>query len=437
MSEALKMVKAEMGLDAMILSSKKERRKGILGMFSKPYFAVTAALEQKAPSRPNPYRERSERELSTKEEFQNSMLAPLARELRELKERVESLARKDAEKSAPPVFQMEKPAEEVRVFQPEKESTPRTFAKEEMEEIKKLLLNAVAAREQKESKPVVFPEVNAPETSVKNLADDFDLSEEALELLAKELRSEEVGTDGIHSLLELIRPAAELGEEIEALRERLVDAFANVIKCSGPLRLKKNGARIMAIVGPTGVGKTTTIAKLAAMYALNKGARVAMVTTDNFRVGAIEQLKTYSKIMDVPLEVAATAKELETVLAKHADKDLILIDTAGRSPKDREKLEELKVYLESHPAIETYLCISATTRDREMNDIVANFSVLPITRLLFTKLDESESYGCIVNAQVRNKYPLSYFTTGQKVPEDIEVATARKLANLVLRENER
>ena len=439
MSEALKMVKAEMGLDAMILSSKKERRKGILGLFSKPYFAVTAALEQKSPPpRPNPYQERMERERSTSEEFQNSMLAPLARELRELKDRVESLARKDAEKKVVPhLFQTEKPEEEARVFQAEKEPVPRTFAKEEMEEIKKLLLNAVAARGEKETRPAAFPEVSAREVTVKNLADDFDLSDKVLESLADELRAEEVGVDGIHSLLELIRPAAELGEELEALRERLVDAFANVIKCSGPLRLKKNGARIMAIVGPTGVGKTTTIAKLAAMYALNKGARVAMVTTDNFRVGAIEQLKTYSKIMDVPLEVAATAKELEDAIARHADKDLLLIDTAGRSPKDREKLEELKVFLESHPAIETYLCISATTRDREMNDIVANFSILPITRLLFTKLDESESFGCIVNAQVRNKYPLSYFTTGQKVPEDIEVATARKLANLVLRENER
>ncbi len=439
MSEALKMVKAEMGLDAMILSSKQERRKGILGLFSKPYYEVTAALEQKPVQRPVYYQEKPERELSTKEEFQNSMLAPLARELRELKERVEALAKKETEKKEPaPVAVVEMPESEVKPFQPQREgAAPRTFAREDMEEIKKLLLNAVAAKEEKASKPVSFPVVAGGEMlEVKNLADDGDLSEEALELLATELRSEEVGADSIQALLELIRPAAELGEELEALRERLIDAFAGIIKCSGPLRLKKAGPRIMATVGPTGVGKTTTIAKLAAMYALNKGARVAMITTDNFRVGAIEQLKTYSKIMDVPLEVAATVKELETVLAKHADKDLILIDTAGRSPKDREKLEELKVYLESHPAIETYLCISATTRDREMNEIVANYSVLPISRLLFTKLDESESFGCIVNAQVRNKYPLSYFTTGQKVPEDIEVATARKLANLVLRETE-
>jgi flagellar biosynthesis protein FlhF len=173
------------------------------------------------------------------------------------------------------------------------------------------------------------------------------------------------------------------------------------------------------------------------MHALNRGASVAMITTDNFRVGAIEQLKTYAKIMDIPLEVAATSQELAKTLARHADKDLILIDTAGRSPKDAERLAELKGYLECHPGIETYLCMSATTRARELDEIIATFGVLPITRFLFTKLDESESYGCIVNTHLKHKLPLSYFTTGQKVPEDIEVASARKLAALVVKESTR
>ena len=237
--------------------------------------------------------------------------------------------------------------------------------------------------------------------------------------------------------MEQIRPAAEDGAELEELRGLLAEALAGLVKCAGSLRMKKSGPRIMAIVGPTGVGKTTTIAKLAAMHALNRGASVAMITTDNFRVGAIEQLKTYAKIMDIPLEVAATSQELAKTLARHADKDLILIDTAGRSPKDAERLAELKGYLECHPGIETYLCMSATTRARELDEIIATFGVLPITRFLFTKLDESESYGCIVNMHLKHKLPLSYFTTGQKVPEDIEVATARKLAALVVKESTR
>jgi flagellar biosynthesis protein FlhF len=495
MSEALRMVKAEMGLDAMILSSKKERRKGILGYFSKPYFEVTAALEPRPPSRPNPYQEPEPvappRELSTKEEFQNSMLGPLAREVRELKLRIESLSKKDAQQAAQPEAGAET------------EQGPRTFAKEELEEIKKLLYSAVSGKEKQVPKPVSFPQADAPPLQAAPQLPDAQLLREQLsrlqaprhqeppveesqlqevqpketraqqklrelqelqmqdapqarteepqlaparvpaaentllEQLARELREEELSPEGIELLLEQLRPAAEDGAELEELRGILAETLAGLVKCSGSLRMKKSGPRIMAIVGPTGVGKTTTIAKLAAMHALNRGASVAMVTTDNFRVGAIEQLKTYAKIMDLPLEVVATSQELAKVLARHADKDLILIDTAGRSHKDAERIEELKGYLECHPGIEAYLCMSATTRSRELDEIVATFGVLPISRFLFTKLDESESFGCIVNTHLKHKLPISYFTTGQKVPEDIEVATSRKLAALVIKESTR
>jgi flagellar biosynthesis protein FlhF len=482
------MVKAEMGLDAMILSSKKERRKGILGYFSKPYFEVTAALEPRPPVRPNPYREEPEpppqRELSTREEFQNSMLGPLAREVRELKQRIEALSRKDAQQ-APSQAAQPAPATEP-------EQGPRTFAKEELEEIKKLLYSAVSNKEKQDPKLVSFPQADggsrqapqvtqatqaggqqdaqlllrqqlmslqlpqeqqprkqtqkaqqtqqtqqtqqAPRAAVHSLPEH---EEEMLDLLARELLAEELGQEGVDLLMEQIRPAAEDGAELEELRGLLAEALAGLVKCAGSLRMKKSGPRIIAIVGPTGVGKTTTIAKLAAMPALSRNASVAMVTMDNFRVGAVEQLKTYAKIMDLPLEVAATAQELAKVLAQHSDKDLILIDTAGRSPKDAERLDELKGFLECQPGIETYLCMSATTRARELDEIIATFGVLPITRFLFTKLDESESYGCIVNMHLKHKLPLSYFTTGQKVPEDIEVATARKLAALVVRESTR
>ena len=487
MSEALRMVKAEMGMDAMILSSKKERRKGILGYFSKPYFEVTAALEPRPPTpRPNPYREEAEaappkRELSTKEEFQNSMLGPLAREVRELKVRIEALSRRDAQfaPTAAVVAAAPEPAGEP-------EQAPRTFAKEELEEIKKLLYSAVAVKDKQLPRPVSFPQAGAQpqqaaqqpeeqllreqlaslplvqqsqtaqeprlpqepqlaqlmqmvqENQLQSAPERNPLEQPAiLELLARELRAEELGSEGVELLMEQIRPAAEDGAELEELRGLLADALAGLVKCAGSLRMKKSGPRIMAIVGPTGVGKTTTIAKLAAMHALNRGASVAMITTDNFRVGAIEQLKTYAKIMDIPLEVAATSQELAKTLARHADKDLILIDTAGRSPKDAERLAELKGFLECHPGIETYLCMSATTRARELDEIIATFGVLPITRFLFTKLDESESYGCIVNTHLKHKLPLSYFTTGQKVPEDIEVASARKLAALVVKESTR
>lgn len=457
MSEALRMVKAEMGLDAMILSSKKERRKGILGYFFKPYFEVTAALEPRSASRPNPYREAApppvpqERELSTREEFQNSMLGPLAREVRELKQRIEALSRKEAPVPEPPPVRPEPAAE-----QGQGQGGKRTFSKDELEEIKKLLYQAVSGGKEKPASPqaVSFPQVE-PQQGLHSLSQSVAQqgtarqallqqeqvagSEEQrlLDRLSEELRGEEMSPATIAMLMEQIRPAAEDGAGIEELRALLAETLAGAVKCSGSLRIKKNGPRIMAVVGPTGVGKTTTIAKLAAMHALSRRVSVAMITTDNFRVGAVEQLKTYAKIMDLPLEVVASAQELAKALAMHADKDLILIDTAGRSPRDAERIEEMKGYLECYPGIEAYLCLSATTRSMELDDIVATFGKLPITKLLFTKLDESRSFGCIVDAYLKHKLPLSYFSTGQKVPEDIEVATSRKLASMVVKESAR
>jgi flagellar biosynthesis protein FlhF len=446
------MVKAEMGLDAMILSSKKERRKGLLGYFTKPYFEVTAALEPRPPVRPNPYREEPpppsppERELSTREEFQNSMLGPLAREVRDLKQRVEALTKKDA-------MAFEQPSQASQQ-QPETEQGPRTFAKEDLDQIKQLLYSAVGKEKQVPravtfplagqgeqqpikrgaAEPAHEPEAAEPQLQKRQEVKAGQQGERLLDQLADQLRFEEVGNAGVELLIDQLRPAAADGAGIDELRSLLTENLAGMIKCSGSLRIKKNGPRVMAVVGPTGVGKTTTIAKLAAMHALNRGLSVALVTTDNFRVGAVEQLKTYAKIMDLPLEVAATAQELARLLEKHEDKDLILIDTAGRSYKDADRLEELKGFLDCYPGIEAYLCLSATTRVRELDEIVTSFRTLPITKLMFTKLDESESYGGIVDTFLKQKLPLSYFTTGQKVPEDIEVASARKLAGMVVKE---
>ncbi|MBI5655722.1 MAG: flagellar biosynthesis protein FlhF [Geobacter sp.] len=434
MSEALRMVKAEMGADAMILSSRKERRKGILGLFSKPFFEVTAAIDPKPTPRPNPYREKEERELTTKEEFQKSMLGPIARELRDLRDKVEKLSVRETPAPAPAPFQQGVAAMDG-ISRTAEFGGQRAIGKEELEDLKKYLLSAIKVKDKSEAVPVVFPTQKTGNEEVKVFAEDVEGAEAILSGLAGELGAAGIEDEAVRSLLEHVRPMAETTDDREELRYSLIEAFASVIKCAGPLRMKKNGPRIIALVGPTGVGKTTTTAKLAAMYAMNKGASVALITTDNFRVGAFEQLKTYSKIMGLPLESAGTPKELAKAVEAHGDKDLIIIDTAGRSPKDQDRLEELKSLLDSGLGIETHLCVSATTKDKELSDIISRFSVLPISKLLFTKLDESESLGCIVNVHLSSKLQLSYFTNGQMVPEDIVVATPRKLANLVMREN--
>jgi flagellar biosynthesis protein FlhF len=432
MAEALQMVKAELGPDAMIISSKQERRKGILGLFSKPVFAVTAMIERSPRPSRNPYQESRETEGNTSDMFKKSMLEPLIREIKDLKGRVESLTTKEDNGAVNGKQQPERAPE----TKPEKGASadfvPINMTKPEIRKIADHLLNAAAAKYREKSAPA--GQSAGKEFVVDSFNDDRavlnELSPQMMEIL-HELRETGLEDEICALLMESLQNASDGEEGKEKLRSELKEAISGMIKCGGQIKLKKQGPKIIALVGPTGVGKTTTIAKLAAMHTLKKKSKVALVTTDNFKAGAIEQLRTYAKVLRLPVEVATTAKELEKAVSKHGDKDLILIDTTGKSPRERDKLDELKSLLDGFE-IESHLCVSATTRDNELKDILDQFRTLPIHRLLFTKLDESRQLGCMVNLHIRNKLPLSYFTKGQRVPEDIEIATGKKVAELVL-----
>ncbi|MBI3014030.1 MAG: 50S ribosome-binding GTPase [Candidatus Tectomicrobia bacterium] len=199
------------------------------------------------------------------------------------------------------------------------------------------------------------------------------------------------------------------------------------------LQLGDGRTKAVAFVGPTGVGKTTTVAKLASHFALVEKKRVALVTIDTYRVASAEQLQTYARLIGIPLDVVLGPAALGKLLEKHRDKDLVLIDTAGRSQRNQEHLRELASFFQGRHAIETHLLVAATTKDGEMEETIESFGCIPIRRLLLTKLDEALSFGNLFNQAVCAKKPLSYFTTGQKVPEDIEVASAERLIDLILR----
>jgi flagellar biosynthesis protein FlhF len=191
-------------------------------------------------------------------------------------------------------------------------------------------------------------------------------------------------------------------------------------------------SRVIALVGPTGVGKTTTIAKLAAFGALQAKAGVALITLDTYRIAAVEQLKTYAKIMEIPLHVALNVNELRQAIQFHQDKGLILIDSAGHGQHDEQGMENLRDMLGGQNDIETHLVLSATTKSSDLTDIVARFEALSPKYLVFTKLDETSSYGSLFNQIVRTKKPVSFLTMGQNVPEDFEFATKDLLAGLFL-----
>ena len=208
------------------------------------------------------------------------------------------------------------------------------------------------------------------------------------------------------------------------------------IPIQNPLSAGLHGQRRLAFIGPTGVGKTTTIAKVAASAILHYGKKIAMATIDNYRIAAAEQLKIYGQIMDVSVELARSPEQLADIFRRHADKDLILVDTAGRSPRDDMRRQELAAYLAPDLKTENQLVLSATTGQRGLDTAVDRFSSLNPAGLVLTKLDECDALGQVLNAAVRAGCPLSFFTNGQQVPEDLLVPEPGQMAEMILNPEE-
>jgi flagellar biosynthesis protein FlhF len=245
---------------------------------------------------------------------------------------------------------------------------------------------------------------------------------------------QDVGTDLAAKWLEQLKRTLEFKEPLngELLKKGIVRALSEMGAAASQMKNEPKKRKIVAFVGPTGVGKTTTIAKLAAIQSIKMRKTVALITLDNCRIAAIEHLKAYARVIGIPMEVASNIKELKTSVKKLRNRHLILIDTPGMSQKNDNQINELKDMLEEISPIQTHLLMSATTNDSNLMDIWEKFKVIPIAGLIFTKLDETTTFGNIVNQLCRSKIPISYFTNGQEVPEDIEIATLEKLVDRMM-----
>ncbi len=192
--------------------------------------------------------------------------------------------------------------------------------------------------------------------------------------------------------------------------------------------------RVIVLIGPTGVGKTTTIAKLAARYKLAANRRVGLITIDTYRIAAVNQLKTYAQIIEVPLRTVLRPAELSEAIASMAEQDLLLIDTAGRSPADAPRLRQMQSFLEAAQADEVHLVVSVTAGPSCAARVIENFMPLGANRLILSKLDEAGTFGMLLNIASAAKAALSFVTTGQEVPDDIAPANPRHLAELIVGE---
>ncbi|MDA1054992.1 MAG: flagellar biosynthesis protein FlhF [Planctomycetota bacterium] len=257
---------------------------------------------------------------------------------------------------------------------------------------------------------------------------------EALFQLFTDLIDAEVSEEVARELLERVRTGlsnADLSDRM-LVKSRVARLLEDELKCSGPIRVTPGVRRIVALVGPTGVGKTTTIAKLAANFHLRDKQRVGLITVDTYRIAAVDQLRTYADIIDLPMEVVATPREMRAAIARLSDLDLILMDTAGRSPQDDLRIQELKAMLGEAHADEVHVVLSSVASPASMKQVADRFAAVGATSLLFTKLDETTGLGNILPVLRSSQLPISYLTNGQNVPQDIAAADRRKLARAIL-----
>ncbi len=218
----------------------------------------------------------------------------------------------------------------------------------------------------------------------------------------------------------------------EIVRESLREAVESCIQIAPPIGAVAGTRRVVALVGPTGVGKTTTVAKLAANFKLAHGLKAGLVTVDTYRIAAVEQLRTYAEIIDLPLAVANTPGEMARAMDQLGGVDLVLIDTAGRSPRDEVKIRELADFLQAAQPDEVHLVLAAVAGERSLRAAVDKFAVAHADRLILTKLDEADGLGGVLGVLGQANRPVSYITTGQAVPDDIEPAHRGRLARLIL-----
>ncbi|MDD3223479.1 MAG: flagellar biosynthesis protein FlhF [Clostridium sp.] len=371
MNEAMTKIRREMGKDAVIISQRKVHKKGIFGFLSSKQIEVTAASE-------------SINKVSRKRTvFDN-----------------------EDEDSSPNITQsIEAIKKAIKKNSSEKENRGNNLNSKIQGSTSNELIN-----EMREMKSMI--------NSIKEGKPQNEKNE-----LFKTLESYDLDETIIEDVIHMVKlDKSDLSEE-----EKVKNVLEKVIKT---VQFKTD--HVVVFVGPTGVGKTTTIAKLAGKLSLVENKKVGLITVDTYRIGAVEQLKTYADIMNLPFEVVFSIKDMEKAIDSMKDRDVILVDTTGRSSKNAMQISELRAFIEKTHSTNINLVMSCTTKNRDIKSIVEGYSILNYNSVIITKLDETTTYGSILNILNYAKKPVCYVTTGQNVPDDIKVLGSKEISNLIM-----
>ncbi|MGE5473469.1 MAG: flagellar biosynthesis protein FlhF [Ignavibacteriales bacterium] len=369
--EAMLKVKMDLGNDAVIVSTRNVRQKGIAGFFKKPLVEMLAALDDSD-------KKSSDSKLAENNEGNKSKIE-------------EEIKIKDQK-----LNQLEAKVSNIEG-----------------------ILQKLTGQIQTGGKPI-------QETQP-------DFNTKIYQLFTNNLLRNEVEPEIAKKIIDTVKEKVANSENVSEVAATLYNTIQNFLGKPETIQIPANKKPyIIILLGPTGVGKTTTLAKLAADFALNQKKDVGLITSDTFRIAAVEQLKTYAEILGMPVNVIYSASEINEAINSFSDKDVILIDTPGRSHKNKTQFEELKSLVLNTHADELYLLIGATTGMKNCKDIIKSYSFIENYKLLFTKIDETSSYGIILNVREMTGRSLSYVTTGQSVPEDIEIINVDKISKILL-----
>lgn len=423
MQDALAEVKRDLGVDAVILNTKSYKSGGLLGFGARPIVEITATNDENPPTR----RPRTHERARPAEPIAPVRPAPAFLRAYAQSERPAQQATLPAPIQAQllgavpaPVAQVPTaaaahvPAQRIMTVASTRSSPPVPSRDDDLQSIKRMLARLVqsAAPAGAMSDPLFAHYLALQEQAVA-----VEIADEIVGRVRDELSPAELADDEIVRETMLRHIAA------------LIPAYAEQPRAGRPA----DGRPLtVALIGPTGVGKTTTLAKLAAVAKLRHGRRVGLITTDTYRIAAVEQLRTYADIIGIPLRVVAAPSEMREAIASMADADQILIDTAGRSQHDRPRLAELRAYLDEADPHETHLVLSGVASRSVLERAADNFTPLRPNRLIVTKLDEAVDFGVLLGVIRRVGVSMSYVTTGQEVPDHIEPCRPERLARLIL-----
>ncbi len=428
MPEALVSIRKDLGNDAVILEQKKIKVGGFLGMFRKNKLEVTAAVETKmkkaATNVPFDYYgngiagNHSVNHQVMNHQAVNHQIA-----------NHQTAAHQVANRQA-----MNHQAEKSTAFTA---ATNGLTAQDTLIDYRNVqkdsgeFLEAVSYSDDKMADEIKELKSMFIKMMCQTRREDFP---ENLQKIYGHLLRKEVDEEVINHLISLIIGKLGSPQNIDEayLYEMVENEIAKSIEKSIRVIPKTEKQQVFAFVGPTGVGKTTTIAKLAAYYMLEKKMTVGFITADTYRIAAVEQLRTYATILNIPIEIVISHDDMQRSIQNLRDRDIILIDTAGRNYRSGTNVAELKSLLKVAEPDETYLVLSLTTKQSDMHEITSCFKDMKVDNFIFTKADETSSFGTILNMLFEHQKALSIITNGQKVPEDIMFIDSKKLAKLIV-----